>query len=519
MFRLVYDITSKTIKCAIANEENQIITIKTIIPHVIQSEDGFHRSYDRTTYWSKIIDLTKSTIKAAKIDPKEIRYITASSIRPSCVFIDEKNDPIYIGASFDIRGFDFAEEIDEKFEDATGKSFYQSTGHFPSLLFPPARYKWFRENADTIEGANNIVQYVPMDSWILMKLGAESHANYTSAAESGFFDLEEKFWHSAWHDILDLPDQFFPWPVQSGEVVGNVSEEIQKELNLCPEAELIAGLPDTQAALLGAGLIDVDITVAVVGSTTPVQRIIEKFILNPDMNTWTTFISCKNLCENYILEANTGITGQILVWAANLFSKSNDNSLKERFRELDQQFEKFDDWEENITNEKIIEESVFALLGPSALASTKTSITPGIFQFVSPGGMEEINTSLFSLIGSIFDNIQFAVTENINILNSIAEKPSKKYAILGGITRNQRFCQRFSDLLNSPVLILKNPESTISGLLILCDIAERKIKSKSDLYNSLDKKKELIEFTSRENRLEKMELKFNQWKKITKKNR
>lgn len=514
MLRLVYDISSKTIKCAIANEENQIIAIKTFIPTVIQSEDGFQRSYNHNTYWNKIIELTKSTINSVKIDPRDIRYITASSIRPSCVFIDEKNDPIYIGANFDIRGFDFAEEIEELFEDAAGKSFYQATGHFPIFLFPPTRYKWFRENADTIERANEITQYLPMESWILMKFGAESHASYSSAVESGFFDLEEKFWHPAWDDILDLPDHFFPWPVQSGEIVGDVSENIQQELGLNSETELVAGLPDTQASLLGAGFIDVDLTTAVMGSTTPVQRIIDKFKINNEMNTWTTFISCKNLCENYILEANTGITGQILVWAANLFAKSNKNSLKDRFSELDRLFEKYDDLEETITIENIIEKSVFASLGPSALSSTKMSISPGIFQFNSPGGMEEINISLFSLIGSIFDNIQFAVTENINILDRIVEHSSKKYALLGGITRNQRFCQRFSDLLNSPVSISKNPESTIGGLLTLCEVAAGKIKSKSDLYNSLELKNQIKEFTPRQNRLEKMELKYNNWKKI-----
>ena len=517
-FRLVYDITSKTIKCAIANEENQIIAIKSIIPQVITSEDGFQRSYDHTTYWDKILDLTKSTIKLADIDPQQIRFITASSIRPSCVFIDAKNEPIYIGASFDLVGIEYADDIEEDFEEKTGKSLYQSTGHFPSLLFPPARYMWFKEDAEDFQRPDEITQYVPMDSWILMKFGAESHSSYASAAESGFFDLEEKFWHPIWKEILGVQDDFFPWPVQSGEVVGNVSEEMQKELGLNPDVELVVGLPDTQAALLGAGLIEPDTTAAVIGSTTPVQRIVDKLELNEDMTTWTTFMSCKNLCENYILEANTGITGQIMSWAANLFAKSDKSTLSERFADLDKQFEKFDDLEENIPNNKIVGESVFALMGPSAIASSKASITPGIFQFGSPGGMEELKTPQSSFIGSIFDNIQFAVTENFQVLDKLVDHPSKKFAILGGITRNHRFCQRFADLLNTTVSITNNHESTIAGLLVLCDIAAGKIKSKSDLYDSLKQKNQIKEFTPRENRLKKMESKFNMWKKIYKKN-
>ena len=113
-----------------------------------------------------------------------------------------------------------------------------------------------------------------MDSFILMKFGAESHANYTSAAESGFFDLKAKFWaECAGRKIFDLPDFFFPIPVQSGEVVGYANEEVQQELGLSSECELIAGLPDSQAALSGSNCVYPGSFAAIMGSTTPVQGV------------------------------------------------------------------------------------------------------------------------------------------------------------------------------------------------------------------------------------------------------
>ena len=126
------------------------------------------------------------------------------------------------------------------------KAYYESSGHFPSLLFPHAKYGWIKENPDCIEDGKIITQYFPMGSWILVRFGGEPHASYTSAAESGFFDLETRLWHDSWFDVLDLPEGFFPPPVASGEIIGNVSEEVQTKLGLSAETELVAGLPDTQ---------------------------------------------------------------------------------------------------------------------------------------------------------------------------------------------------------------------------------------------------------------------------------
>ncbi len=512
-YRMVYDSGSKSLKCAIADDIGNIIALESWEKEVIRSEDGFYREWNSKNFWDKVIELSKYTIKSAKIRPQDIKYITASSIRPSCVFTDEDNNAIYIGSSFELRGIDYAEEIEESFQELAGKSLYESTGHFPSLLMNPARYKYFQEEREKDDRIERIVQYLPMDSWILVKLGGEIHTNIVSAGESGFFDLETKFWHPIWDDILDLPEFFFPWPVLPGEIIGTVSEKYQKELGLNSETNLVAGMSDTQAALLGCGCVEEGSIGAVLGSTTPVQAITNQLIIDPSEKTWSGLFACKHLCNHYYLETNTGLTGQILKWAANLFYSDEELTLEKRYQRLDQAFKRYDQYEMEATVEQIRESSVYALLGPVPLSPSQTGTTPGLFQFQSPGGVEETIHNKDAFIAAVFDNIQFAITQNIEIAVKLSNISEPSYAIMGGIARNSILTQRFSDLLQKSIITSNNYEATIQGLLVLCQIASGNIRSIEDLKSQ---NQNLKTVDPREPMKQKLNIRYQTWQKMFK---
>ena len=513
-YRMVYDSGSKLMKCAIADEMSNLIALESMERETFQSEDGFQREWNPRNYWDKIVELTKITIKKAKINPKEIKYITASSIRPSAVLTDGDNNALYIGAQFDLRGIDYADEVDDEFEERTGKTFYEITGHHPSLMFIPARYRYFKEESDKSDIFDRMTQYLPEDSWILVKFGGESHANLCSAAESGLFDLESKSWHPAWEDILNLPDYFLPWPVLPGEVIGTVSDEINEILGLSTETKLVAGIPDTQAALLGSQCVENGSIGAVLGSTTPVQIITDQLYLGPNEQTWSGLFACKNLCNCYYLEANTGITGQLLKWTANLFYGKEANTLKQRFQKLDHAFEEYDRFELNASAEEISNNLVFSLLGPAPLASSQTATTPGIFHFQNPGGVEEASLNTDAFVAAVFDNIQFAITKNIEFAKEFTKNNSPTYAVVGGITRNSVLIQRFADLLQNPVVTSKSFETSIQGMLVLCDVAAKQITSIDDLKRRNQTLQLLNTIEPRETMKQKMMTRYKTWQNL-----
>ncbi|MBD3194254.1 MAG: hypothetical protein GF317_04310 [Candidatus Lokiarchaeota archaeon] len=513
-YSMVYDSGSKLLKCAIADEMGTIISHHSIEPEVIASEDGFQREWNYRNYWDNLIKLTKKTIKSSEINPKNIKYITASSIRPSCVFADENNNAVYIGASFELRGIDYAEEIEDEFYEVTGKSLYHSCGHFPSLLLVPSRLKYFQEENSNDDRINSITQYIPQESWILTKFGGEVHTNYLSAGESGFFDLEKKIWHPEWNNILDLPDYFFPWPVLPGEIIGIVDEKWQEELGLSSETKLVAGLPDTQAALLGCESIYLNSVTAVLGTTTPVQAITEELIIPSEEKTWSGLMMIKNLCDNYYIEANTGMTGQILKWASNLFYSESNTTLKQRFQKLDTAYKNYDQYELKTEISDIQGSRVYSLLGPAVLSNTQMGMAPGIFNFESPGGVEEIKTSKEAFVAAVFDNIQFAVSRNIEIASELSKKNDPKISIVGGVTRNPVLVQRFSDYFQKQITTSSHYETSIQGMLVLCDIADGKIRNIKDLQERNKNLGLLNEIDPRPSMKKKIYVRYKSWLKL-----
>ncbi len=511
-YRMVFDAGSRALKCAIADELNKIIIIEKIFPDVIVTEDGFGRSYNQLTFWDDIVALTQKTIKESKINPKDIRYISACGIRPSCVFTDDDCQALFIASAFDGRGIDVADELDIEFEERAGKSYYESSGHFPSLLFPHAKYGWIQENPNSIEEGKTASQYFPMGNWILVRFGGEPHASYTSAAESGFLDLESKLWHDAWYDVLDLPEGFFPPPVASGEIIGNISEEMQNKLGLSEETELVAGLPDTQSALLASGCIKKGSIGAVLGSTAPVQGITDKLFVDPEQRTWSSLYMVKNICDAYIIEPNTGMTGQILTWAANLYAPRNLPSLDDKFHYIQQRYTKWDEYETSILMDDVNEQAVYALLGPSPLAQSKTELGNGQFHLPTPGGVDEIITNQDAFIGAVYDNILFAVMRNIDYAKEIGQIQNPYYSVTGGASRSITLCQRFADLARTSFSRLESYEASIQGLLVLCDIAEGKFPTIEPLTEYYTDHLQIIQ--PRDDMKGKLDLKYKTWNRL-----
>ncbi|TFH30769.1 MAG: hypothetical protein E4G98_01445 [Promethearchaeota archaeon] len=522
-YRLVFDIGSKVIKCAIADENHRIIHWELIEPKVNITEDGFGRSWDEKIYWNQILQVAAKTISLSNVDPQTIRYISACSIRPSCVFTDEKLDPLYIGASFDIIGMDYGEEIEDKFQQEEGKSFYESSGNNPAFLMIPSRLAWIQDHRDLFHGTIPS-SYLPLESWLLCKFGAEIHTNYSSAAESGFFDLNGRHYPDAWYSIFNLKPNFFPFPVKAGEVVGNISGNIQEKLNLHPDTELVAGLPDTQAALLGANCLTPQDIGAVIGSTTPVQAITRELILDKDERTWSSLFAVKHLPINYILEANTGITGQVITWGANLFADNSNlpthsfmenSNEKNKYEILGQKFAEFDQWEVNTPKDRLSDQMVIGNLGPTPLASSSSERAPGEFYFPSPGGVEKFQIKQYQLVGAVYDNILFAVYRNIEYLHEIGNITPKSVAILGGVAQNSTLVQRFADLSKYTCHSSPSPESSLMGLLTLCDIASGKLKSIEDLKRNAIENHHLQKFQPRQEMSEKLLEKYKKWLRIT----
>ncbi|MHA2308900.1 MAG: FGGY-family carbohydrate kinase, partial [Candidatus Heimdallarchaeaceae archaeon] len=278
------------------------------------------------------------------------------------------------------------------------------------------------------------------------------------------------------------------------------------------------GLPDTQAALLATNSITPGSVGIVLGTTTPVQAVTDKFHVDPEIHTWSSGIFIKNLCKNYIVEASTGITGQIINWAARMFDSKQKKEISDptekQYELLRTRYKKFDEIEQTDSDDSFASQAVYASLGPMPLATTHTDRMAGEFYFPSPSGVEESYLHQNQFIGAVFDNITFAVSKNIEYAKKIGKLDEISLSISGGISRFTLLCQRTSDLVNKPIYHLKRHEASIYGLLKLCDIASGRIKNIDDLEKQAAEKNELQLIEPRSSMTRKLQMKYESWLKL-----
>ena len=104
--------------------------------------------------------------------------------------------------------------------------------------------------------------------------------------------------------------------------------------------------------------------------------------------------------------------------------------------------------------------------------------------------------------------------QNVEYLIKLAKIQNPFYAFMGGITRNSTLLQRFSDLLKYPIISSTNYESSIQGMLVLCDVAANRIRSLDDLKSRNHKLNLIKKIEPRNLMTQKLVNRYNSWLKI-----
>jgi len=277
---LTIDISSNNVKVGLVSEKLELETY-SLQPYDITNEDidGFAKSFDMTNIWKKINLGIKNILKSGKVE--RLLGISSCGQRMAVVFLDKAGNEIYGGPNIDIRGIDSAYLIEEHFSE---EELFKITGHSPSVMFVLARLLWFQEEEEN--KFKQIGKILMLDDWIGYKLTGECYTDYTSISESQLFDVNKKTWSSEIIDTFNFNIDLFPEIVKSGTVIGNLKSELIKSYGLKQiEIPVIKGCGDTQANLIGMGVIEEGNIGITLGTTAPVHLVVNKPIMIKDMTS------------------------------------------------------------------------------------------------------------------------------------------------------------------------------------------------------------------------------------------
>ena len=270
---------------------------------------GFAFKLDTDMVWRVLGETTQEALKKAGAAPQEVAGLAATSMRHGLVALDRKGKVLLATPNRDSRAVDQGMGLAMDH----GAEIYQITGHAPNPIFMAARLMWLKENRP--EDFKSLHAALSISDWVGYMLTGELAFEPAQAAESLLFDLQSRKWAGGVIKSLGLSGKVLPPLKTAGSKLGKLTREAAANLGLIPGIPVAVGGPDTQCGLLGSDVVSSGQIGVIAGTTTPVQMVVDKLVIDPEMHIWTGLHVIPGL---YVLESNAGQMGSTLDWTARL---------------------------------------------------------------------------------------------------------------------------------------------------------------------------------------------------------
>ncbi len=378
-----------------------------------------------------------------QVSSQAIKGVVTTGMRQGCVFLDKEGKPLYAGPNRDVRGILFTDEI----ESVLGRErAYAVTGRWPPFMFAPSRYYWFKKERPEV--AQSVDKILMINDWLLYWLSGQIVSEPTNASDSMMFDISSGEWSADIMDALDMDSALLPELMPCGTVAGEVTSEASQQTGIPRGTPVITGMADTQAALLGAGVVEPGRAGIVAGSTAPVMIVMDEPGTDPDYKLWT---SCHALPRRWLAESNSGDAGLV-------YKGYVEGHLGLLCHDPGRAYAKAEELAEDAGMGAY---GARACLGPIIwdIAGMSPSARGGI-SFTYPLGEE--NAGPGNVARAILENIGFAVRANFEQAKALkdAEGPA---VLCGGMSRIGLFAEIVSNVLGRGLEVAPEHEATAIG--------------------------------------------------------
>jgi len=435
---LVFDAGSGAGRAAIVDQDFSIVATSYKEWEYYQEPDVTGGMvFSPKSFENILLKLAEKVIRKAGIQRKEIKAISATSIREGVIFLDKQGRELYAGANFDERAKKEGKLLEKKF----GKKIYKTSGTYPPAYGYAARAHWFQANRPEIY--EQIDCLLTMGDWLTWKLTGKKTAEPTLVSSSGVFDISNNTWSEKLCDTIQLPVKWLPAITYPGEVISTISLELAQMLGLDPDTRVVQGGGDTQCAMLGMGLVEVKQTGCAAGTTSPIQQLTPNPLFDEQMRTWT---SRYLLPDMYCIESNAIITGLAVRWVRDHLTPNYD-------------YEKMNEIMSAVPPKS---NGTYAFLGAEIMDMANfQGVWSGGFIFPVPGSKSGIP----ELIRSVWESNAYAMRGNVEQIEEISGNEVQELHICGGQTASDIGMKIYADVLGIP-MIVHDEQATLKGAAI-----------------------------------------------------
>jgi autoinducer 2 (AI-2) kinase len=438
-YLLAWDAGSGGMRCLIVDAQGRQVGIS-------RSEGRFERpedvpaglEFDPEEMWGAFGRLTKEAL--GSIPPEEVLALSTTSFRDGMVFLDDDGQVLYAGTNRDARAVAQGFEMSQRH----GETIYRLTGRWPVGIDGAEHLLWMRKFRPEVY--ERIAKVLMVNDWLVYRLCGVYSSEPTNASSSLLFDITKREWSLEVANLLDLSPSIFPPLFAPGQVAGGLSQEAAKFLGLLPGTSVVVGLADSQAACLACRALDDGDTVAIAGTTMPLQMTLAEPMLDQKHRTWTGVHALSCL---WSLECSAGLAGFAYQWLWEAFG--NDEAMEEPYVLLSAEAEEEPPG------------SAMAFMGPWIADHGRLEFQAQV-GFLAPFPMM-LTPPLTrpKMARAILENIAFAVRGNLAQLEEISSRKVQSLALCGGLTRAKVFNRIVADVCQIPVRVPAIKEASALG--------------------------------------------------------
>jgi len=429
-----------------------------------------------------LIKSVTDTISKVSLDDVASAAIT-NQRETTIVWDRNTGEPIYNAIVWqDRRTKDFCSSIkDLKILNEVSKR----TGLLLDPYFSATKIKWILDNIDGAKKKANEGRlcFGTIDTYLMYVLSNKKihKTDITNASRTMLFNINTLSWDNYLLDLFDIPELMLPEVSNSDESFGTLSDFNNINVN--------AVLGDQQAALFGQGCLNEGTLKSTYGTGCFLMANIGSKPLLSDNGLLTTIGYSLNNKIHYAIEGSIYSAGTVIQWLRDNLEFFADSPESEKFLSSDA----------NANGVYFI--PAFNGLGAPYWDSDIRASYHGITR----------DTTKKDLINAAFNSISFQTKDIVDCLKN-ANIDITSLSVDGGMAANKTFISHIANILNMPIHVPKNTESTAKGVACLAGISTGLIDI--DLLKNQEKV-----ILNPDNSLNKsMNEDYKQWKKLIKKN-
>lgn len=415
---------------------------------------------DPNEVWETVCKCIKEVFKRSRASPDSVMAIGIAGHVPSPIPVDKNGEPVTpCILHLDERAKECMEEVLRKISPS---EIYSTTGKRPAYVYSAMKYLWLKLRKPRVY--KKTFKFLEPTSFILHKLTGEFLMDKTQAACTMLFNIRKMGWEQDLINLLELDVSKLPNVRNSIDIAGEVTKEVGKKLGLKGGTQVICGAADDVAATFGAGVNKSRVLSDISGSTTSLEVVTEKIILDKKM---------RFSCYPYVLPKRWVIDAA--------FSSGNIiNTILELLGVSPQKIGSINQWIDKAIKSTPI--GANGMLFSPFMGAGEQSPYWDIYARGTLIGWE-LKKKVEHILRAVYEGLTYAIKLNVDVFAELGIKLDEARSSGRG-AKSFTWSQMKADILNVPVKVPKMLETTSLGAALLAGIGTGVFKNEQKCLSS-----------------------------------